>query len=137
MEQVLDIAEDRLLDLYNVRLAARGIERATEDEAEAVVFEFLGELDDYLRGLAREKRLPGRRSSRSPRPGLRNVWRRREPDLTRTGESEPLAPGAVLAYNPLASTMRRVNSGDSLWPYLLLIHSFISVIVAGVSPYHR
>ena len=60
MEQVLDIAEDRLLDLYNVRLAARGIERATEDEAEAVVFEFLGELDDYLRGLAREKRLPGR-----------------------------------------------------------------------------
>ena len=113
MEQVLDIAEDRLLDLYNVRLAARGIERATEDEVEAVVFEFLGELDDYLRGLAREKRLPGRRSSRSPRPGLRNVWRRREPDLTRTGESEPLAPGAVLAYNPLASTMRRVNSGDN------------------------
>ena len=60
MEQVLDIAAARLLDLYNVRLAARGIERATEDEAEAVVFEFLGELDDYLRGLAREKRLPGR-----------------------------------------------------------------------------
>ena len=59
-EQVLDIAAARLLDLYNVRLAARGIERATEDEVDAVVFGVLGELDDYLRGLAREKRLPGR-----------------------------------------------------------------------------
>jgi hypothetical protein len=61
-KQVLDIAEaeDRLLDLYNARLAARGIERATTDEVDAVVCEVLGELDDYLRGLAREKRLPGR-----------------------------------------------------------------------------
>ena len=72
-EQVLDIAAARLLDLYNTMLIARGQMQPTEDEVEAVVFEVLGELDDYLRGLAREKRLPGRRSSRSPRPGLRNV----------------------------------------------------------------
>ena len=60
MEQVLDIAAARLLDLYNVRLAARGIERATEDEVDAVVFEVLGELEAYLQGLAREGGLRGR-----------------------------------------------------------------------------
>lgn len=41
-------------------LAAREIERATEEEVDAVIFEDLGDLDDRLRGLAREKRLPGR-----------------------------------------------------------------------------
>ncbi|HPM55227.1 MAG TPA: hypothetical protein PK739_09940 [Methanoculleus sp.] len=59
-EQVLDIAAARLLDLYNAMLIARGQMQPTEDEVDAVVFEVLGELDDYLRGLAREKRLPGR-----------------------------------------------------------------------------
>ena len=60
MEQVLDIAAARLLDLYNVRLAARGIERATEDEVDAVVFEVLGKLEAYLQGIARQKGLRGR-----------------------------------------------------------------------------
>jgi len=41
-------------------LAAREIERATGEEVDAVIFEDLGDLDDRLRGLAREKRLPGR-----------------------------------------------------------------------------
>ena len=62
MVQVIDIAEaeDRLLDLYNTMLIDRGQMQPTADEVDAVVFEVLGELDDYLRGLAREKRLPGR-----------------------------------------------------------------------------
>jgi len=50
-------------------LAAREIERATEEEVDAVIFEDLGDLDDRLRGLAREKRLPGR-GDQADRPGL-------------------------------------------------------------------
>ena len=62
MEQVIDIAEveDRLLDLYNTMLIARGQMQPTEDEFYAVVFEVLGELEAYLQGIARERGLRGR-----------------------------------------------------------------------------
>ncbi len=62
MEQVIDIAEaeDRLLDLYNTMLIARGQDRPTAEEVDAVVFEVLGELEAYLQGIAREKGLRGR-----------------------------------------------------------------------------
>jgi len=62
MEQVIDIAdaEDRLLDLYNMMLVARGQMQPTEDELDAVVFEVLGELEAYLQGIARNGGLRGR-----------------------------------------------------------------------------
>ena len=62
MEQVIDIAEveDRLLDLYNTMLIARGQDRPTAEEVDAVVFEVLGELEAYLQGIARERGLRGR-----------------------------------------------------------------------------
>lgn len=62
MVQVIDIAEaeDRLLDLYNTMLIARGQMHPTTDEVDAVVFEVLGKLEAYLQGIAPEKGLRGR-----------------------------------------------------------------------------
>ena len=60
IEQVIDIADDRLLDLYNARLIARGQDRSTNDEVDAIVYEVLGEFEAYLQGVVWKGGLRGR-----------------------------------------------------------------------------